>query len=478
MKKLDVVKDEKLSLYGGPWVSFLPVISFVAFAIYMSISMVEVSIQGMWVGILLGLFATFFLAKNKLLYSQSVLKGMSDNIAITAVACWIFAGIFAAILRDSGLVDGILWAAYHSGASGSAFLVVTFLASCLFATAAGTGFGTIAAGMGVLYPAGVLLGVDPLLMAGSILGGAAFGDNLAPISDTTICSASSQGADVGGVVRSRLKYSLIAGGLSMVILYVLGSMMESSAASIPYEQLAEHMNPMGLIMLAPALLTIVMAIRHGDVIYSLTIGIVLASIVAIVADLNTLENIIDPEHGLLIKGVAGWMADLSIMVLLLVGGIQIMVDAGGAERMLSATQKFIVGPRSAEVASGGASALLTSMMGINTPAILAVGTSLARPMGEKFKIHPYRMANIIDSLGCTFVYSLPWCGAVLFAAGLSEAASQSFVGVPVLSPLDITPWVVYSWILFAVMAFAILTGWGREVPSSSPTVLPLNESKA
>ena len=66
----------------------------------------------------------------------------------------------------------------------------------MFATASGTGFGTIATGMGVLYPAGIALGCYPPLLAGVIISGAVFGDNLAPVSDTTICSAISQGVDV------------------------------------------------------------------------------------------------------------------------------------------------------------------------------------------------------------------------------------------------------------------------------------------
>ena len=100
------------------------------------------------------------------------------------------------------------------GVGPTLFTVITFGASALFATASGTGFGTIAAAMGVLYPAGIALGCHPALLAGIIISGAAFGDNLAPVSDTTICSATSQGVDVPGVVRSRLKYSAVAAARS------------------------------------------------------------------------------------------------------------------------------------------------------------------------------------------------------------------------------------------------------------------------
>ena len=102
------------------------------------------------------------------------------------------------------------------------------------------------------------------------------------------------------------------------------------------------------------------------------------------------------------------------------------------------------------------------MMSINDPAILAVGLSYAKPVGEKFGLHPYRRANIIDSMACTLVYSLPWSAALLFAAGLSSKAAEAFAGVPALTPLEMTPWILYAWVLLAVMTFSIITGGGRR----------------
>ena len=454
--------EQKLEFYGGPWVSFLPIASFIAVAIYVATALEEATIQGMWVGILGGLMVTFFLAKNRIIYGEAVIRGMADRIAILPVACWIFAGIFATVLRSSGLVDGILWAAYHTGATGTIFVLISFLASALFATAAGTGFGTIAAGIGVLYPAGVLLGADPLLMAGAVVGGGAFGDNLAPISDTTISSAASQDADIGGVVRSRLRYSLVAGGLTMVAIAVFGFMGEGSVQTLPYDQLAGKMNPMGLIMLIPAVVTIYVAMKKGDIIYATIIGIVLASVLAVISGLNTVSGIVSVENGALINGVAGWMADLSILVLLLVAGIRIMTEGGGSERLVDSVKHMITSARGVETASAILSLVFSALMSINAPAILAVGLSFAKPMGEKFGIHKYRRANIIDSMACTLVYSLPWSAGLLFATGLTTKASEAFPGVPALTPMALMPWVLYAWILMVVMFVAIFTGWGRR----------------
>ena len=81
----------------------------------------------------------------------------------------------------------------------------------------------------ILYPAGILLGSHPAILAGAILSGAIFGDNLDPISDVTIASTTNQRfrtkegyADIAGTVGYRLKYALIAGGIALVLFAVFG----------------------------------------------------------------------------------------------------------------------------------------------------------------------------------------------------------------------------------------------------------------
>lgn len=148
---------QDMKFYGGKWISFLPFAIFVIVTIYI-ITLGVPDIRGMWVAALLGIMLTFFFSKNKSDYSEAIIEGMADKIAVIPVVCWIFAGVFATVLKESGVVEGIIWAAYHTGVTGTAFVVVTFFVSAFFATITGTGFGTIIAGMAVLYPAGVLLG--------------------------------------------------------------------------------------------------------------------------------------------------------------------------------------------------------------------------------------------------------------------------------------------------------------------------------
>ena len=203
-------EKKKLEFYGGDWVSFLPFIIFLVLIILTTFIWRSISDGALWVPAFVAILLPFFLAKDKKYYSETVIDGMASKEALIPIVCWIFAGVFSRVLRLSGLAGGIAGLAANAGVGPTAFIIITFIAAAIFATATGTGFGTIAAGMGVLYPAGVALGCYNPLLAGAIISGAAFGDNLAPISDTTICSATTQGVDVPGVVRTRLKYTIAA----------------------------------------------------------------------------------------------------------------------------------------------------------------------------------------------------------------------------------------------------------------------------
>jgi Na+/H+ antiporter NhaC len=454
---------KNVQFYGGRLVSLIPFGLFIIIAILISVLKAP-DLRGMWAAALIGIMVTFFFSKDKEKYSQAVIEGMADKIAVIPVVCWIFAGVFAQVLKDSGLVDGILWAAYHVGATGTFFVIIAFIASALFATATGTSFGTIIAGISVLYPAGILLGADPVVLAGAIVGGAAFGDNIAPISDTTISSAASQDADVGGVVKSRVRYVIPASIITIILLAIFGG-GGSSQEVLPYDQLSQHMNPLGLVMLIPAVITIIFAVKGAHLISATTIGTVVGIIIAHLFNLNSFSNLIyiqdGAAQGVFVNGIGG-MVDICIFALLIMACVNIMRVGNGDKALMSIAEKFISTARGAEASIGGLTLALTSVMGLNAPPILAIGISYAKPIGDKYKIHKYRIANILDGLANTLCFVLPWSPALFLVVSLTAEANSVYGNiVPVLSTGQLGFWIIYCWALLAVMIFAIITGWGR-----------------
>lgn len=470
--------DKKLDFHGGEWMSFIPFIVFLVLIIMTTFVAGSISNGALWIPAFMALIVAFFFAKDKKFYSEVIIRGMASREAIIPVVCWIFAGVFSRILRESGLAGGIAGVAANMGISGTFFVVVSFLAAALFATASGTGFGTIAAGMGVLYPAGVALGAHPALLAGAIVSGGAFGDNLAPVSDTTICSATSQGVDVPGVVKSRLKYALTAAAITIVGIIIFG--MTSSGGGAPvgpieYEAIA-------LIMLIPVAITIYVAIKTGDIIVATTIGIVLASATAVLTGIMDFIQI-DPAgdvtkkalfrvagegldrtvDGVIYTGISS-MIQVVLLAILLFGSIAIMRAGRGDVKLLQSLGKVAKTARGAEFTIMGMTISLSALMGLNAPAILAIGASFAKPLSRKHGISPYRTANLLDATSCTLVYSLPWTPAIIYTIGFTRG------GIHPLTALEVTPFVFYAFAMLVVMVGSTLLGIGREDNMNGRTI--------
>ncbi|NMA86875.1 MAG: sodium:proton antiporter [Tissierellia bacterium] len=460
---------EKLEFYGGEWVSFLPFIVFLGMIILTTFYFGSISDGALWVPAYTALIVAFFFAKDKKLYANTIINGMASKDAIIPIVCWIFAGVFATVLKASGLADGIAGLSASIGIQGTSFIVVSFISSAILATATGTGFGTIAAGMSVLYPAGIALGAHPQLLAGAIISGGAFGDNLAPISDTTICSATSLGVDVPGVVRSRLKYALSAGLITIIGIIIIGSGYDGGVATT---EIIEY-NPKTLYMLIPVILTIWIAIKTGDIIIATIFGMVLASITGTAAGLIDFIQV-DPigeitkdalirvsgegldrvVEGIIYNGING-MLQVVVLALLLFGSIEIMRAGQGDIKLLKALDNLAKGPRGAEFIISIMVILLSSLMGLNAPAILAIGPSFAKPLSEKYGISPYRTANLLDAQSNTLVYALPWTPAIIYTIGFAKDT------VYPLGATEITPYVLYAYAMLGVMFITIILGIGR-----------------
>ena len=463
-------QTKKLEFYGGEWVSFLPFCIFLVLIMLTTFFWGSISDGALWVPAFMALIITFFLAKDKKHYSETIIAGMASKEAMIPVVCWLFAGVFSRILRSSGLAMAIAGLAAGIGVGPVLFTVITFLASALFATASGTGFGTIAAAMSVLYPAGVALGCHPALLAGIIISGAAFGDNLAPVSDTTICSATSQGVDVPGVVRSRLKYALCAGALVIIGAVVAGIALDGTGVAMSNEFTYD---PLSLLMLLSVIATIFVAVKTGDIIIATTIGSVTGAIIGVLTN-QFAFLLIDPEDtgamallsvhgegldrtvdGIIYTGLSS-MLQVCLLALLLFGSINIMRAGGGDKRLLNSMSRLTKTPIGAELTISGMVIILSTIMGLNAPAILAVGASFAKPIAEKHGISPYRTANLLDAQSNTFCYAAPWTPGIIYTISFAAGSGAPLAGI------QVTPFVFYAYAMLLVMTGSIFLGIGRK----------------
>ena len=461
--------EKKLEFYGGEWVSLSPIIIFIGLIFVTTFWWGSTSDGALWIPIFLGVVIPFFLAKNKKEYSSAVISGMASKDTAFPIATWIFAGVFSRILRESGFSAGLAGLAGSFGVGPVLFTVISFLAATLFSSATGTGFGTIAACMGVLYPTGVELGVEPSFLAGAILGGAAFGDNLAPVSDSTIASATAMKVDVPKCVRSRLKYSLPAAGITLVLTVIVGNLLDQSTnmkETLSYD-------PKTLLMIVPVMITMYIAVRTGDLILATTAGSLLAGATAVVFGLMDFIQIDQADavrpalfavsgegmdrvvNGVVFDGLSS-MTQMIVLVLLLFSAIHIMKMGYGDIKILESLSFMTKTARGSETVISFMIIILSSIMGLNAPAILTVGPSFARPLAKKHGISPYRMANLMDAQSCTWCYSLPWTCTMMYILSFTIGTEAP------LSGIQITPYCFFTFVMTAVMFATIFLGIGRR----------------
>jgi len=450
---------EPLRFIGGTFGAFLPFALFLIGVVFLGLSGAPAE-TGLWPILLGALILGLLLARDRHAYSDGMIAGMSRPVVMTMVMAWILAGVMGTLLGESGLVQSLVWLARSVGVSGGAYVVASFLIGALVSTATGTSLGTILVCTPLLYPGGGALGADPTILMGAILGGATFGDNVSPVSDTTIASATTQGADMGGVVRSRMKYALPAAGVALLVFWALGA----GSGEVEGGVLEGTAGGAGLVMLAVPVLVIVLLIRQRHLVEGLMMGILAAAVLGLVtgqfgwADLLYVDADRFAAGGLVLDGMQRGVG-VSLFTILLMGLVAGLEGAGIMERLVGAATRGAKTATQAEwriFATISAAVVLTTHAAV---AILAVGR-FTKDVGQAFGLSPYRRANILDITVCTYPFLFPFFIPTILAA--STTAGYEAFGMPRLSPWTIGLHNAHSWALLAVILLAIGTGWGRK----------------
>lgn len=457
---------EPLRFRGGALGVFAPFAIFVAGVAWLGLSGAPDE-RGFWPVVLGALIVGMLFARDRDHFTSAVVEGMSRPIVAIMILAWLLAGALGRVLQESGFVESLIGLASSAGLRGGGYVAAAFVICCVVSTATGTSLGTLLVCGPLIYPAGGALGASPGVLMGAILGGATFGDNLSPISDTTIASAFTQDATIAGVVRSRLRYALLAGGLALSAYLSLGG---SDAAPGPIP--AGTGDGRALAMLLVPGVVIGLLLRGRSLLEGLLAGILLSVVLGVVLGLIGIGELLHVDaagftaRGLLIEGMNRGVG-ASIFTLLLMGLVGPLEASGILDRMVESASTRIRSPRSAEagiVAVTTAAVLLTTH---STVALLAVG-EFARKTGERFGISRYRRANLMDITVCVFPFILPYMIPTIIAA--STTSSGEAFGMPRLSPFAVGIANFHSWALLAVLVLAVVTGFGREMEVSQEGV--------
>ena len=471
----DAVPPPTLHFHFGLAGAAMPILVFACGAAWLGFSGAPDE-RGLWPILIVAMGAGLVLAKRASAYSAAVIRGMSRPIVMLMVAAWLLAGVFSVLLREAGLVHALVWAGGELGVSGGGFVLMAFLIAVMFSTVTGTSLGTILICAPLLYPAAGVLQANPTALIGAILAGATFGDNVSPVSDTTIASASTQRAPMGGVVRSRLRYALPAALAAALILLVIGGAdapLDPAAggavavAGAQAESLAG--DPAAFPMLLAPLAAFFMLWRGKGLVESLFAGVGAAVAVALAMNLVSISDLlyISPNafraQGLILDGMEGAVG-IVVFTILLMGIVGAAQEAGIVDRLAGdRAAGGEISARRAETRIFTVTSVAVIVTTHSVMAILAVG-DLVRKTGRRAGIGRFRRANLLDMTVCTYPFLLPFFIPTILAS--SATASGEPFGVPRVTALDAGLANPYSWALLAIIVTAIATGLGR---SEGPT---------
>ncbi len=450
--------ENNLEFYGGKFMVFVPIILALIGLVYIAVQ--NANIPEYWVVFLLPLIIIMPFVKDKTKFANIIIDGFSSRVAMILIAAVMLAGISGAILNESGLVKTLAAYLVNLNLVGSRFVVATFILTGIVALSTGTSVGTIFVVSPILYPVGYLVGGSPALLIGAIVSGGAFGDNLSPVSDTTIASATTQGMDIGGVVKSRLKYSIPTAVITIILYAFIGS---GGSMSDQISEYVSNPQPESLLFLLVPIVIIYLCIKQHHLIEALSYGIITGLLIGLITNIITFDMIIDvPEPfgagGIILDGIQSSVPTI-ILVLILFAQINLLKEGGGIEIIIEFMSKFVRGVKTAELSIVSLLISLNIVTGLNTAAIIGTG-EIAKEMGEKYDINGYRIANLMDCAGTTFNYLIPYMVPVVVGSMMSSMYAP-FEGAEIVSTVDVVTHQFYPWVMLGVLIFSILTGYGR-----------------
>jgi Na+/H+ antiporter NhaC len=402
-------------------------------------------------------------AKDEKAYGEALVYGLGKPMFGVIVLAVILAAVSGKLISASGAVQTIAAYVVAAGFTGRLFVAAAFLVTCLLAFATGTSVGTYFVVIPILFPVGVMAGAAPEFTIGAIVSGAAFGDNLGPISDTTIASSATQHADLGTVVKTRMRYSLPAASGALILFLLFSRTTDGGAAAAASDGVA---NPVSLVMLAVPAVIIVLCMMRKHLITALSFGILAGIAAGLLSGVYTMDQLISfpggfSVSGAIIEAVTGTAGTVSMLIA--VFALLGVLECGGLfEDVRGLLERFARRERGSEGTIILSVGILSMVTGVISVAIVALG-DLINEIGEKTGVNRYRRANLMDCAGCVFCFLAPWTVHCVIPAQLSSQFGEGAAVAPASIPFVN----YYSICMLVILIVAVITGYGRKPPKAN-----------
>ena len=438
--------------------SLTPLIAALAMIVWAALS--QSNVNGYVLVFFAALLTGIIFTKDEKAYGEALVYGLSKPMFAVIVLAVILAAISGKLISSSGVVQTIASYVVAAGFTGKLFVAASFLITCLLAFATGTSVGTYFVVIPILFPVGVMAGAAPEFMIGAIVSGAAFGDNLGPISDTTIASSATQHADLGTVVKTRTRYSLPAAAGALILFLLFSRTLDTTPDMVGADNPA---NPVSLVMLVVPVVIIVLCMMRKHLITALSWGILSGIAVGLLSGIYALEDLVTFPGGFSVSGtiidaITGTVGTVAMLigVFSLLG---VLERSGFFEDVGALLTRLAKRERSTEATIVLSVGVLSMVTGVISVAIVALG-DLINEIGEKAGVNRYRRANLMDCTGCVFCFLAPWTVHCVIPAQLTAQFGEGVSVAPGSVPLVN----YYSLCMLVMLVLAVVTGYGRKAP--------------
>ena len=404
-------------------IALLPLIIFVAIFLWSGVQYGSFYEFPAPIAVLIGIVAAFFIFHRNGINENvnGFIRGCGNPSILMMCLIALFSGAFSVVTKSIGATDTFVEITKNYLSLQYLYAGVFVIASFL-SFASGTSVGAVVSLAPIAAGFVSLPNVNVELIAGSLLGGAMFGDNLSFISDTTIAATQSQGCEMKDKFRMNGKIALPASVLTVLTLIIIGVSIHPSGHS-----LSQGDTPIQWVNLLPYITVIVLAIAGLNVYVTFLIGTLISGLLGFWYGsfdvLGYCKTVFD--------GFAS-MNDI-FLVFLFTGGLAYLIEReGGISFLTQKIGKFINTKGRAFFGIGFLVALIDAAVANNTVAIV-ISAPVAKKISEEYKISPIQAASILDISSCIVQGIIPYGAQVLLLIKLlgtdvnySSMIAQSF----------------------------------------------------
>ena len=379
---------------------------------------------------------------------SAILKG-GELMIPTAMILYSIGALMGAWIASGTVPMIIYWGLKLI--SPSVFLATACLACMMTSLATGSSWSAIGTAGVALMGVGMGLGVNPAMTAGAIVSGAAFGDKMSPLSDTTNLAPAVAEGDVFDHIKAMFFTTAPSIVIALIVFLVLGFKFSGTAESDTINNIMTSLSTnfnLNILTLIPPVIVLTLAVMKKPAFPILLISGGTAALIAIVVQgysLGELFNIMESGFvsntgnaeidSLLSRGgLLNMNHTCSLGIIAMVYG-GILEHLGFLEVCLE-KMKFVSKSVGTLVCSTVVSCVLFNIITASQYMSIILGGRLFIGEFKKKDMLPQTLSRCLEDGGTVTSLIVPW--------NVDGAFAGATLGVPVLGFL---PFAVFNWLV-------------------------------